>query len=309
MTQTTKENEVHKLSMNVDHGGPLLIWDEDSDDEITKGMIIDTFFCSNPECNFVHLRAILVDEQDNVESEGVQLLSDYFDSKTNRKDLPNQSLEASFDVWKGELDVHDDIDEQSDNKELLHLLRKQINKGLSETFERRWRVAKQNKKESWKEKDWSWWRPGDMVSWNEIFPDDFQFIISLEDKRYIVIDNYCITPGCRCNDVGITIFSIDEKDELGSIFTDTVKLKAKEVHPQSSSKQYLLKCWEQFNIAYPDLKDSFQKRHKEMKRVGAEIAKLSGNFQAPVVTNKKVNRNDPCPCGSGKKYKKCCIDR
>ena len=22
--------------------------------------------------------------------------------------------------------------------------------------------------------------------------------------------------------------------------------------------------------------------------------------------NKKVGRNDPCPCGSGKKYKKCC---
>jgi uncharacterized protein YecA (UPF0149 family) len=22
----------------------------------------------------------------------------------------------------------------------------------------------------------------------------------------------------------------------------------------------------------------------------------------------KVGRNDPCPCGSGKKYKKCCID-
>ncbi|MCI7098671.1 MAG: SEC-C domain-containing protein [Lachnospiraceae bacterium] len=27
----------------------------------------------------------------------------------------------------------------------------------------------------------------------------------------------------------------------------------------------------------------------------------------PVVkTDKKVGRNDPCPCGSGKKYKKCC---
>jgi len=24
------------------------------------------------------------------------------------------------------------------------------------------------------------------------------------------------------------------------------------------------------------------------------------------VTTKKANRNDPCPCGSGKKYKKCC---
>lgn len=25
--------------------------------------------------------------------------------------------------------------------------------------------------------------------------------------------------------------------------------------------------------------------------------------------NKKVYRNDPCPCGSGKKYKKCCLSK
>jgi hypothetical protein len=23
----------------------------------------------------------------------------------------------------------------------------------------------------------------------------------------------------------------------------------------------------------------------------------------------KISRNDPCPCGSGKKYKKCCLNR
>ncbi|NBC14099.1 MAG: hypothetical protein GVY09_12290, partial [Gammaproteobacteria bacterium] len=29
--------------------------------------------------------------------------------------------------------------------------------------------------------------------------------------------------------------------------------------------------------------------------------------QEPVVrATAKVGRNDPCPCGSGKKYKKCC---
>lgn len=26
----------------------------------------------------------------------------------------------------------------------------------------------------------------------------------------------------------------------------------------------------------------------------------------PVRTEKKVGRNEPCPCGSGKKYKRCC---
>jgi len=29
---------------------------------------------------------------------------------------------------------------------------------------------------------------------------------------------------------------------------------------------------------------------------------IDGEFPQPV----KVGRNDPCPCGSGKKYKKCC---
>jgi preprotein translocase subunit SecA len=28
--------------------------------------------------------------------------------------------------------------------------------------------------------------------------------------------------------------------------------------------------------------------------------------KAPVVASSRVGRNDPCPCGSGKKYKKCC---
>jgi len=23
----------------------------------------------------------------------------------------------------------------------------------------------------------------------------------------------------------------------------------------------------------------------------------------------KIGRNSPCPCGSGKKYKKCCLDK
>jgi uncharacterized protein YecA (UPF0149 family) len=27
------------------------------------------------------------------------------------------------------------------------------------------------------------------------------------------------------------------------------------------------------------------------------------------VADKEPGRNDPCPCGSGKKYKQCCIDK
>ena len=30
------------------------------------------------------------------------------------------------------------------------------------------------------------------------------------------------------------------------------------------------------------------------------------SFHEPVVKPPKIYPNDPCPCGSGKKYKKCC---
>jgi uncharacterized protein YecA (UPF0149 family) len=29
-------------------------------------------------------------------------------------------------------------------------------------------------------------------------------------------------------------------------------------------------------------------------------------INVPYIAPPKVGRNDPCPCGSGKKYKKCC---
>lgn len=52
---------------------------------------------------------------------------------------------------------------------------------------------------------------------------------------------------------------------------------------------YELEQWEDILPA-----DTRKKLYKEQK------------LSTTVVKDKKVGRNDPCPCGSGKKYKKCC---
>jgi preprotein translocase subunit SecA len=44
-----------------------------------------------------------------------------------------------------------------------------------------------------------------------------------------------------------------------------------------------------------------QQRHKETR----ELKKTNKNVQEPE-RSRKIGRNDPCPCGSGLKYKKCC---
>lgn len=40
---------------------------------------------------------------------------------------------------------------------------------------------------------------------------------------------------------------------------------------------------------------------------GATVQTKRATKQKPVKTTRKVGPNDPCPCGSGKKYKKCCM--
>ena len=51
----------------------------------------------------------------------------------------------------------------------------------------------------------------------------------------------------------------------------------------------------------------------ERKQVAKPIAENHGGDgtlqKKPVVKGEKVGRNDPCPCGSGKKYKQCCLGK
>jgi preprotein translocase subunit SecA len=48
-----------------------------------------------------------------------------------------------------------------------------------------------------------------------------------------------------------------------------------------------------------------RKKKRELEQARAAGAGESTNGSRPRVTGEKVGRNDPCPCGSGKKYKKC----
>ncbi|MBQ4405206.1 MAG: SEC-C domain-containing protein, partial [Selenomonadaceae bacterium] len=39
---------------------------------------------------------------------------------------------------------------------------------------------------------------------------------------------------------------------------------------------------------------------------GGEVSPAESQKRAKTSDGKKIGRNDPCPCGSGKKYKNCC---
>ena len=66
----------------------------------------------------------------------------------------------------------------------------------------------------------------------------------------------------------------------------------------------------EFEATYTD-KGGLRDIHHEVgyfKKVNGEWLYSVGNVKPMTVVREgaKVGRNDPCPCGSGKKYKKCC---
>ena len=59
------------------------------------------------------------------------------------------------------------------------------------------------------------------------------------------------------------------------------------------------------------------RKERETERPKNELQKLIEAYEMedkyepllPIEVEPKIGRNDPCPCGSGKKYKKCCINK
>ena len=59
--------------------------------------------------------------------------------------------------------------------------------------------------------------------------------------------------------------------------------------------------------SFIDLTRNIQrKKERELEMLQFAGGEASGAPKAQVIKAAKVGRNDPCPCGSGKKYKKCC---
>ena len=65
------------------------------------------------------------------------------------------------------------------------------------------------------------------------------------------------------------------------------------MHDAKADWLYNLEAWD--NVLSQEKRDEITREFKESKIFKHE--------------EKKIGRNDPCPCGSGKKYKKCCINK
>ena len=68
-----------------------------------------------------------------------------------------------------------------------------------------------------------------------------------------------------------------------------------------------IRIWENNGYTPHEIFEKFEK--PKLNPLPDKPFKFGGSSVIDMKTRKKIGRNDPCPCGSGKKYKKCCLDK
>lgn len=152
-------------------------------------------------------------------------------------------------------------------------------------------------------------KEGIMIGHNKIFPFAEAWSYEDDENYYLIADHYCLDPGCPCTIVVLAVVPwVNDKmikDEEMLVRYDYQK-KSWEMEDYPSNKQYHLNTlFPEIIKSIPDLAGQLKKRHAVLKKIYNRYKKKNNIVSANIKKN-KTGRNDPCPCGSGKKYKKCC---
>jgi len=161
-----------------------------------------------------------------------------------------------------------------------------------------------------------------MVGYYEIFPYAKPIEFTFGADAWIFDDQYCVKPKCSCREAVLTFLRTKEKggppDRLGpgdSPIEPSLSVRYDydtgriDVIPGTdtdgvSGEALLdaLKNVEPVRQSGSDLNSLLAKRHAILRK----LYKRALSLKTVRVPTSKPGRNDPCPCGSGKKHKKCC---
>lgn len=152
------------------------------------------------------------------------------------------------------------------------------------------------------------WKPGDEVSWVEAY-DGVRLDQYVEGGRlYEAVETYCVTPDCACGRVLVRFDDLDVEDIKSSeIFIGTATVQPSgewTLESDTGPRELLERLWSRYLQRHPNFMARHAERYPRMKAFGETLVLYHAARQR--IPRSKPRPNEPCPCGSGKKYKKCC---
>ncbi|MFS8069283.1 MAG: SEC-C metal-binding domain-containing protein [Byssovorax sp.] len=141
--------------------------------------------------------------------------------------------------------------------------------------------------------------PGMLVPYDDLFPANWDLLFTHAGHTYWSVDHHCVNPACSCSDVVVELHRIGTRkaEHIGQVRFDQRKTHERPKASSPLAAEVFARLW--------------AKHEKELVRRHDEVraAVLTRGARPLAVAVSRPGRNSPCPCGSGKKYKRCCADR
>ena len=137
----------------------------------------------------------------------------------------------------------------------------------------------------------------------------------LPEGKYMYIEYYCSDPQCDCNSGAFLMVLLDSQGHetqntialIDYTWSKPVTANNPTLGPDFIGSRFAEAGLEEFKKLLSNYNNMTAKLKSGYVKTREEYHSPDIEGVTPILKNNKVGRNDHCPCGSGKKYKKCCL--
>ena len=157
-----------------------------------------------------------------------------------------------------------------------------------------------------------------LVGYRDIVPFDEHLQVEAGGELFLIDDLYCMQRHCRCQEVHLVFVPIPRKIPTYRFRVEDPALETCVILDLGSGQwkvveqgrlaidgEAMMRAF--FDRHHPRAMAVFKERRRVLRAMYRNYLRRIGHVPAPSVARVKAGRNDPCPCGSGKKFKKCCL--
>ena len=150
---------------------------------------------------------------------------------------------------------------------------------------------------------------GVLVPFVEVFPLARWLRVELGGQELVVHDEYCLAGRCRCSNVDLELFRPEDVEDqeappVGWLLVDARTGRRMVSVDRDRRLGPELRGWRGLRRSHPELLPALRRRREVLHTLYRNS--WAAKEGVPATPARKVGRNEPCPCGSGKKYKRCC---
>ncbi len=161
---------------------------------------------------------------------------------------------------------------------------------------------------------------GHLIPFIEVFPAGLSLYFEFENGCWGADESYCVQPGCRCTEIVLAFLLFRDAtgkrttvlENTPAIRYDYRKQTTRALAPGPAGTPPTHRLLAALKAVHPQLDKELELHHTIMKALYVRHALAESQLRQQKLETQlknfagRVGRNDPCPCGSGRKFKKCC---